>query len=95
MIASLDLGGLGHGSFRAKNLGLLGKWHWRTKIDIDVVWHEVISSLYGSNSGLDEVFGSGLAKWVWYNIRNCSTDIYALGILFHHYFKTKCGRGLS
>ncbi|GJZ27997.1 putative RNA-directed DNA polymerase [Tanacetum coccineum] len=87
-----DLGGLGLGSFRAKNLGLLAKWQWRFLNEKDAVWNKLISSLYGPHGGFNLV-GSRLQKGVWQNILNVGGAIDALGISFRHSFKRKVGSG--
>ncbi|GKB38253.1 hypothetical protein Tco_0883195 [Tanacetum coccineum] len=91
-IASRDLGGLGLGSFRAKNLGLLAKWQWRFLNEKDAVWNKVISSLYGPHGGFNLV-GSRLRKGVWQNILNVDGAVDALGISFRHFFKGKVRSG--
>nr|GEX50686.1 RNA-directed DNA polymerase, eukaryota [Tanacetum cinerariifolium] len=91
-IASRDLGGLGLGSFRAKNLGLLAKWQWRFLNENDAVWNKVISSLYGPHGGFNLV-GSRLRNGVWQNILNVGGAVDALGISYRHSFKRKVGSG--
>ncbi|GJW67775.1 RNA-directed DNA polymerase, eukaryota, reverse transcriptase zinc-binding domain protein [Tanacetum coccineum] len=42
-------GGLGVGSIKAKNMGLMGKWKWRFFNETDALWRKVIIQIHGSN----------------------------------------------
>lgn len=47
-----DKGGLGVGSLKAKNIGLLGKWKWRFLNEKDALWVRVIKAI---SMGIQEV----------------------------------------
>ena len=58
VICDTKSGGLGEGSFRGFNLGLLGKWLWRCKSEEGALWHRIISSIYGRYGGSNSNFNS-------------------------------------
>ncbi|PWA70220.1 hypothetical protein CTI12_AA290670 [Artemisia annua] len=49
ILSSKDQGGLGIGSIRAKNLSLIGKWHWRFLNEGEAPWCKVVKAIYGSD----------------------------------------------
>ncbi|GKB24140.1 hypothetical protein Tco_0863541 [Tanacetum coccineum] len=68
VLQSSESGGLGIGSLRAKNLGLLEKWWWRFLNEKNAVWCKVISMFYGVDGGFSSRIGSGLHKSNWENV---------------------------
>ncbi|PWA54956.1 RNA-directed DNA polymerase, eukaryota, Reverse transcriptase zinc-binding domain protein [Artemisia annua] len=69
-IASRDMGGLGFGSLRAKNLSLIGKWRWRFLKEKDALWRKVIRNIFGDDGGftnmdLTGVDGSVTREGLW------------------------------
>ncbi|GJT68645.1 hypothetical protein Tco_1020125 [Tanacetum coccineum] len=58
LVSTPKRGGLGVGSLRAKNLGLLGKWKWQYLTEVDALWRKVVKSFYGSDGG----FGSSSVR---------------------------------
>lgn len=44
MEAPRDLGGLGFGSFKFRNLGPLAKYWWRFSTELDPLWKRVVKS---------------------------------------------------
>lgn len=47
---SIADGGLGLGSFKAKNLALLAKWGWQYMEEEDALWHKVVRSIHDKSS---------------------------------------------
>ncbi|PWA46878.1 RNA-directed DNA polymerase, eukaryota, Reverse transcriptase zinc-binding domain protein [Artemisia annua] len=60
VLASFDLGGLGVGSIKAKNLSLLGKWWWRFRCEKHALWCKVIASIHGADGGFSTTMGASL-----------------------------------
>ncbi|GKC54952.1 hypothetical protein Tco_1077697, partial [Tanacetum coccineum] len=57
ILASRNVGGLGVGSLHAKNLGLLGKWKWRSSRSCQGIWCEIVKAI-SSIENLDPTFSS-------------------------------------
>ncbi|GJV63851.1 RNA-directed DNA polymerase, eukaryota, reverse transcriptase zinc-binding domain protein [Tanacetum coccineum] len=82
VLQSSESGGLGIGSLRAKNLGLLGKWWWRFLIEKNALWCRVISVFYGVDGGFSSRIGSGLHKSIWENVISSGVAIDTIGVPF-------------
>ncbi|GJR41225.1 RNA-directed DNA polymerase, eukaryota, reverse transcriptase zinc-binding domain protein [Tanacetum coccineum] len=61
-------GGLRIGSIRAKNLSLIGKWHWRFLNEGDAPWCKVIKAIYGSDGGFNRKSLTRLHRGPWRDI---------------------------
>lgn len=48
MLAPKELGGLGNGSLKAMNWGLLLKWLWRFKDQSEALWVQVVKAIHAS-----------------------------------------------
>ncbi|GKC94387.1 hypothetical protein Tco_1159829 [Tanacetum coccineum] len=55
-----EMGGLGIGSLRAKNLSLLVKWRWRMVMEPDALWAKVIRGIYGETGSFELLSNSSL-----------------------------------
>ncbi|GKC35358.1 hypothetical protein Tco_1047742, partial [Tanacetum coccineum] len=88
-----DLGGLGVGSIKAKNMSLLGKWWWRFRCEKHVLWCKVIVAIHGADGGLSTWMGACLKRNVWDGIISCGSAIDDFGISFRNSFRPKIGNG--
>ncbi|GJZ89143.1 RNA-directed DNA polymerase, eukaryota, reverse transcriptase zinc-binding domain protein [Tanacetum coccineum] len=79
---SSESGGLGIGSLRAKNLGLLRKWWWRFLNEKNALWCKVILVFYGVDSSFSSRIGSGLHKGIWENVISFGVAIDTIGVPF-------------
>lgn len=61
-------GGLGVGSIKAKNLGLIGKWLWRFHCEPNALWQKTIKELYGPDGGFGLNRRTSLKSGVWSSI---------------------------
>ncbi|GJR97831.1 RNA-directed DNA polymerase, eukaryota, reverse transcriptase zinc-binding domain protein [Tanacetum coccineum] len=95
-MSKFEIGGLNIGSLKASNLGLLGKWWWRFKVEGNSLWARVIKSIYGDDGGLrdggDRVVNS---RGTWSSIIKVAKEIDRLGIEFTSSFGRKLGNGES
>ncbi|PWA92394.1 reverse transcriptase domain, Reverse transcriptase zinc-binding domain protein [Artemisia annua] len=57
VLVSKTDGGLGVGSIKTKNMGLLGKWKWRFINEQGALWRKVIAEIHGSSGGFDTMGG--------------------------------------
>ncbi|PWA47938.1 hypothetical protein CTI12_AA491590 [Artemisia annua] len=62
VLQSIESGGLGIGSLKAKNVGLIGKWWWRFLNEKNELWCKVISAFHGTDDSFSSGFGLGLHK---------------------------------
>lgn len=92
-MAKRDVGGLGIGSIRAKNLALIGKWRWCFLIEDNSLWSKIIKHIYGSDGGFENHGGSGLRKGIWDGIVSCSKKIDNLNVPFSTSFHRKVANG--
>nr|GEY32667.1 RNA-directed DNA polymerase, eukaryota, reverse transcriptase zinc-binding domain protein [Tanacetum cinerariifolium]GEZ36970.1 RNA-directed DNA polymerase, eukaryota, reverse transcriptase zinc-binding domain protein [Tanacetum cinerariifolium] len=53
ILSSKKDGGLGVGSIKAKNMGLMGKWKWRFYNKTEALWRKVIFKIHGLHGGFD------------------------------------------
>ncbi|GJS96150.1 putative RNA-directed DNA polymerase [Tanacetum coccineum] len=70
-----SVGGLGVGSLKSMNLGLLGKWRWRFLNEHEALWRKVISVLYDYEGGFQNISRAGLKKGIWDGIVSSSLAI--------------------
>nr|GEW66455.1 RNA-directed DNA polymerase, eukaryota, reverse transcriptase zinc-binding domain protein [Tanacetum cinerariifolium] len=82
--------GLGIGSLRAINLGLLGKWWWRFLNEKNALWCKVISVFYGVDSSFSSRISSGLHKGIWENVISYGVAIDTIC----NTFKNVCRSGI-
>ncbi|GKC52624.1 hypothetical protein Tco_1075369 [Tanacetum coccineum] len=73
IIMEKDMGGLGVGSIRAKNLSLLGKWIWRFHTENTTLWHKVIKEIYGRDGGFGHMAHQGTHIGLWTEIVKSSS----------------------
>ncbi|GJT68519.1 putative RNA-directed DNA polymerase [Tanacetum coccineum] len=88
-----SVGGLGVGSLKSMNLGLLGKWRWRFLNEQEALWRKVISVLYDNDGGFHNISGAGLKKGIWDGILSSSVAIDDTGVAFSHSFIKKVSDG--
>ncbi|PWA68310.1 hypothetical protein CTI12_AA307400 [Artemisia annua] len=90
-----NVGGLGVGSLKALNFGLLGKWRWRFLNEQEALWRKVISVLYNNDDGFQNLIGAGLKKGIWDGIVSFSLAIDDMGLAFSPLFIKKVSNGDS
>ncbi|KAI3710195.1 hypothetical protein L2E82_39969 [Cichorium intybus] len=73
--ASKSAGGLGVGSIRSLNIGLIVKWWWRLKQEKDSLWGRAITSMHNlSNKSFDNISNRSISG-TWNNIANITKDL--------------------
>lgn len=87
--APMKKGGLGVGSLKAYNLGLLTMWWWRWKTEDQSLWKNVISAIHGPIDG--GVYLNG----TWANIKKLDQELRFLNISLRNLFFCKIGKGNS
>ncbi|GKA81884.1 RNA-directed DNA polymerase, eukaryota, reverse transcriptase zinc-binding domain protein [Tanacetum coccineum] len=85
--------GLGVGSLKAKNMGLLGKWKWRFRNDRNSLRRKIIKEIYGSECGFNLNIGTGLNSGIWSNIVSCCVEIDQNGIPLSNLIERKVYSG--
>ncbi|GJX68641.1 hypothetical protein Tco_0304368 [Tanacetum coccineum] len=80
VILDKEDGGLGIGSLKAKNMGILAKWKWRFFNDSNALWCKVISDLHGLKGGFDVNDMSSAKSGVWVSLVKCCSNLNRFGI---------------
>lgn len=65
-----DFGGLGVGSLKALNIGLMIKWWWRLRNEPDLLWCKVITAIHGLNRKPSHVLANKAIPGVWNNMES-------------------------
>ena len=68
VIASKSAGGLGVGSIRALNVGLIVKWWWRLKHENHSLWRRVVVSIHNLINKPHDYIANRNIPGVWHNI---------------------------
>ncbi|GJW01986.1 reverse transcriptase domain, reverse transcriptase zinc-binding domain protein [Tanacetum coccineum] len=94
--SSKDCGGLGIGSLLASNLAMLTKWWWRFKSESNSLWHQVITSIFGSHGRLETniltpIPHSHVSPWK--EIYGLNKDLLKVNINLDSVFLRKTGDG--
>lgn len=65
-----ELGGLGLGRIKKKNMALMGKWLWCFSMERDSLWHSTTSHKYGHHPNGWDCISQSNASWslLWKNI---------------------------
>ncbi|GJR58116.1 reverse transcriptase domain, reverse transcriptase zinc-binding domain protein [Tanacetum coccineum] len=93
ILLSSKMGGLGDGSLRAKNLGLLGKWKWRFLIEKSALWRKVIKDFYGEDGGFNSHTNFRGYHGAWSDIVKAISHIEDVDPSFSSSFKIKVFMG--
>lgn len=64
-----ECGGLGIRNLGAFNLALLGKWVWRCKVEVNMLWRRVLVARYGSLGVAGGLRGRNSSRW-WRDINS-------------------------
>ncbi|PWA37362.1 reverse transcriptase domain, Reverse transcriptase zinc-binding domain protein [Artemisia annua] len=92
VLVSKTDGGLGVGSIKTKNMGLLGKWKWRFINEQGALWRKVIAEIHGSSGGFDTMGGSNNNS-TWSSIVGSCNRIEHLGVPLNNLMVRKIYRG--
>ncbi|GJW69783.1 RNA-directed DNA polymerase, eukaryota, reverse transcriptase zinc-binding domain protein [Tanacetum coccineum] len=87
-----EKGGLGLTSLFALNHGLMFKWLWRFKTQIQSLWTRVIKAIYGANGALDKP-NHNHRRSPWLDILREASALKIKGIDFYAYIHKKVGNG--
>lgn len=86
-------GGLGVGSLRSLNIGLMLKWWWRLKTKPNALWCKVIINIHNLVRKPASYIAKKTAKGTWNNIASVWTDLEEFGLCFDKIFKKDVGSG--
>lgn len=80
IVESKDSGGLGVGSLKALNIGLMLKWWWRLRKEPNLLWSKVITGIHGLKKKPAHILSNKTIPGVWNNIVRTRDDISKYGI---------------
>nr|KAJ0222802.1 hypothetical protein LSAT_V11C200073610 [Lactuca sativa] len=86
VLATKSNGGLGVGSIKALNIGLLVKWWWRLKNDRHSLWAHVISGIHNLANKPFEYLSNQSSVGVWNNIGRIKNALLEHGLDVHDIF---------
>lgn len=86
-------GGLGVGSLRSLNIGLMLKWWWRLKSKPEALWCRVISSIHNLERKPTSYLAKKSARGTWHNIVSTKEDLVEFGLSFESLFHKIVGSG--
>lgn len=87
MIAPKADGGLGVGSIRSLNIGLIVKWWWRLKTEMDSLWGRTIRGIHNLNHKPHDYLANRSICGVWNNIASVRKELKKNGLELEDIFK--------
>nr|KAJ0204439.1 hypothetical protein LSAT_V11C500287950 [Lactuca sativa] len=93
--APKECGGLGVGSIRALNVGLIVKWWWRLQTESTALWSQVITGIHSLSNKPYDYLSKKTITGVWKNIAGTIKDIHGAKLTLNDIFKLEVKSGES
>lgn len=91
--ASKENGGLGVGSLKSLNIGLLVKWWWRLRKEPTALWSKIVVGIHNLERKPPDNLSIKAIAGVWNNIAGVAKELQRAGLSFHQIFSKGDGTG--